>query len=110
LTIPRQVEFTKSPKNYMRKKGTLEETMWAMAPHNSQWGCHASNDGETSICGIRGKWTNAETLKKGRPEDVATYVRCPFCQARPVNAGVLEPAIGVSPYARDYGTLPLQLP
>jgi hypothetical protein len=91
--------------------GTLEEVMWAKAPQNSQWLSHASNDGKTSIYGVGGKWTNAEMLKTGRPEDVATRVRCPFCQARLVNAGIMDPKEAyVTAYARDYGTRPLELP
>ncbi len=100
------VEFTDSPKNYIHKKGTLNERMWAMVSQNSQ--CHASNDGKRSLCEL-GPWANAETLAEGSPEKIARRVRCVWCQARLVNAGVIDPDEDwVTAYAKDYGTRSLR--
>ena len=101
------VAFTDSPKNYVRRTGTLSEHMWAIEPQNSPWGSHASNDGKSSLCGL-GSWTNAESLETGSPAKVASRVRCKFCQSRMVNAGVIDPNEAyVTAYAKDYGTRPL---
>ena len=101
------LEFTDSPKNYVRKTGTLNDLMWVIEPQDSPWGTHASNDRKSSVCGV-GSWTNAETLGEGSPETIAPRVRCQFCQARLVNAGVMDPVQDyVRSYAKDYGTRPL---
>jgi hypothetical protein len=98
------VVFTESPKNYMRRAGTLNELMWAIEPQGSE--SQASNDGKRSLCGL-GPWTNAETLAEGSPEMIAPRVRCRWCQARLVNAGVIDPdEAWVTAYAKDYGTRP----
>src|ERR671925_1481086 len=98
LLLPKDAEagpdvvFTDSPKkNYVRKRGELAEYMWAIEPQNSSSGSHASNDGKKALCG-EGPWTNAESLESGSPEKVAPRIRCKFCQARLVNAGVMDPA------------------
>jgi hypothetical protein len=95
--------FTDSPRNWVAKRGSLSELMVAMLPRNSPVGVHASNHGEKALCGVPLK--QAETILHGSPKVVAKRVTCRFCQARLVNAGVLDPnAPHVHEYARDYGT------
>jgi hypothetical protein len=92
--------FTDSPRNWVANRGSLGGLMVAM---RSALGVHASNTGEKSLCGE--SLTDAETVLHGTPEVVAGLATCPFCQARLVNAGVLDPqAPHVQEYARDYGT------
>lgn len=94
--------FTDSPRNWVAKRGWLGALMVAMLPRSSRLDVHASNDGEKSLCAV--PLTDAETILHGSPEVVAGTVTCPFCQARLVNAGVLDPeAPHVHEYARDYG-------
>jgi hypothetical protein len=92
--------FTDSPRNWVAKRGSLGRLMVAM---DSPPGVHASNTGEKSLCGE--PLMQAGTVLHGTPEVVAGLATCPFCQARLVNAGVLDPqAPHVREYARDYGT------
>src|SRR5262245_7994768 len=94
------VDFTESPKNYLRIAGRLNERMWAIEPQGRD--SQASNDGKRSLCGL-GPWTNAETLVEGSPEKIAPRVRCRWCQARLVNAGVIDADESwVTAYAKDY--------
>ena len=96
------VEFMDSPRNWVDKAGPIREFITAMYPQNSEAGIHASNDRKTSLCGL--DVTKAETIDSGTAETVAAKVTCRFCQARLVNAGVLDAdASEVSAYARDYG-------
>jgi hypothetical protein len=95
------LEFTEVPKNWVQKKGSVGEFLTAMYPENSEAGIHASNDRKNSLCGLPLPY--AETVRSGRAEDVAAAVTCKFCQARLVNAGVLDAdADIVGAYARDY--------
>ena len=97
--------FTGSPKNYVHRKGTLSERMWAIEPQGTD--SHACNNRNKSLCGL-GPWANADTSAEGSPENVAPRVRCKFCQARMVNAGVIDPNEAyLTAYAKDYGTRPL---
>ena len=92
--------FTDSPRNWVTRRGALGRLMVAM---ESPPCVHASNTGERALCGE--PLTQAETLLHGTPEVVAGLATCRFCQARLVNAGVLDPqAPHVQEYARDYGT------
>ena len=92
--------FTDSPRNWVAKRGSLGRLMVAM---DSPSCVHASNTGEKSLCGE--PLTQAETVLHGTPEVMANLATCPFCQARLVNAGVLDPnGPHVQAYARDYGT------
>jgi hypothetical protein len=109
LRLPRVAQqgpglvFTDSPRNWVAKRGSLNELMVAMRVQNSPVGVHASNNGEKSLCAV--PLNGAETISHGSPEVVAGRVTCRFCQARLVNAGVLDPnAPHVQDYARDYGT------
>ena len=109
LRLPRRAQqgpglvFTDFPRNWVAKRGSLSALMVAMLPRNSPLGVHASNNREKSRCGV--PLERAETILLGSPEVVAGLVTCRFCQARLVNAGVLDPnAAHVQEYARDYGT------
>ena len=108
LRLPREieakhgVEFTDSPKNWVLRSGPVAEFLTAMYPPNSRVGVHACNDRKTSLCNL--PMSNAETIVSGRAEKVADAVTCKFCQARLINAGVLDPSADhVGAYARDYG-------
>ena len=57
-----------------------------------------------SLC-LVGDWKDPQILAEGSPDKVAPSVRCSFCQARLVNAGVIDSKEAyVTAYARDYGT------
>ena len=91
--------YEDSPDEWKRYPYTLSERIMAIQPQNQD--AHASNDGKRSLCGL-GPWTNAVRLVQGPPEEVAPQVGCRYCQARLVQAGVLDPE-DAHPYARYYG-------
>jgi hypothetical protein len=97
------LEFTHNPKNWIDVEGVVKEYIYALYPPNSSIGIHAGNERKNSFCRL--PMTNAETVKWGRAEEVASAITCKFCQARLVHVGLLNPkAPEVSAYARDYGT------
>src|SRR5262245_15720963 len=95
--------FTDSPKNWVLKSGSVTKFISAKYPQSSSAGVHASNYGEKkSLCGVG--VASAETIASGVAEQVAVNVTCVFCQARLVNAGIVDADEDyVSADAGDYG-------
>jgi hypothetical protein len=83
LRLPRLAQlgpglvFTDSPRNWVAKRGSLNELMVAMRVQNSPVGVHASNNGEKSLCAV--PLDGAETILHGSPEVVAGRATCRFC-------------------------------